>query len=262
MNYRWVAILGAMLVLLGACHTDNQVPQPSIVEKYAALLAQYSDSTLLYQQLVDTLVAQDKPLQAAQWCDTAAYYDSKNAAAWLLLRAELQRNHGAPAAAAITYKRYLTYFEADQYILLNLANSLAESADAEALRWCDTINAAYPIKEIMASSHFIKGVYFFETKQYNEAVLWYDKALELRYNFPEAWMEKGYCLYDAGRVAEALAAFEKLTTLQARIADAWYWQAKCHEGLGQKDMARMKYQRALDLNSTLEDAAQALERLK
>lgn len=242
--------------------TNGDVPAQNPVEQLTAQVLQYPDSTLLYQQLIDTLVAADQPLVAAAWCDSAANYDTKNQAAWLLLRADLQRNNGQPAEAAATYQRYLANFAAEPTIWLNLANSLAESANAEALRWCDSIDANYPQQELLAASHFIRGVYFFETKNYDQAVQWYDKAIARRYNFPEAWMEKGYSLYDAGQPEQAAAAFEKLTTLQAGNADAWYWQAKCQEAMGQKTKAIALYERALSLNSALTEATQAIKRLQ
>lgn len=250
-----------------ACNPKSSTPPqeeslPAIVSTLQAAIGQHPDSAVLYQQLVDTLVNLGAFRQAANWADSAWNRSGGKAASWLLLKADMLRQAKALDEAVAAYNDYLNAFPGNVDVVLNLASALAEKGDSAALRICTQISANTPYPEDKAAAWYIAGLYHNVAKQYLQAIPYFDKAIALQYSFTEAWLEKGYSLYDAGQTANAIAHFRQLATLQPRNADAWYWLAKSYEALPQKDSAIKYYTRVTRLDAGITEAVQALERLR
>lgn len=227
-----------------------------------AAISQYPDSVLLYQQLVDTLVNLGAYRRAADWADSAWNRSGGKGESWLLLKADMLRQAKALDEAVAAYNDYLSIFPGNVEVLLNLASALAEKGDSAALRICTQIANNTPHPEDKAAAWYITGLYYNVARQYLQAIPYFDKAIALKYNFTEAWLEKGYSLYDAGQFANAIDHFRQLATLQPRNADAWYWLAKSYEALPEKDSAIKYYTRVTRLDAGITEAVQALERLR
>ncbi len=69
-----------------------------------------------------------------------------------------------------------------------------------------------------------QGKALFQLKKYPEALLAYDKAIQIQPNYLEAWTNRGFVLVSLKRYPEALATFDK--ALQFKNNDAKIWQAK------------------------------------
>ena len=250
-----------------ACTRKSATPHqkdalPPIVTSLEATISQYPDSAILYQQLVDTLVNLGAYRQAAGWADSAWNRSAGKAASWLLLKADMLRQAKAFDEAIAAYSNYLNTFPGNVDVVLNLASALAEKGDSTALRICTQIAANTPYPEDKAAAWYIAGLYHNVAKQYLQAIPCFDKAIALQYSFTEAWLEKGYSLYDAGQTADAIAHFRQLATLQPSNAEAWYWLAKSFEALPQKDSAIKYYTRVIRLDASIAEAADALQRLR
>jgi tetratricopeptide (TPR) repeat protein len=113
-----------------------------------------------------------------------------------------------------------------------------------------------------SQSAFIKGVYYNTLKEYSNARRWLDTAIVINYNFIEAYMEKGYSLYDENKFKEAFKSFSKIIELNRNYADAWYWMAKCQEAQGDSKQAITSYIEAYTLDNSIVEAKSAAERLE
>ena len=124
------------------------------------------------------------------------------------------------------------------------------------------IAARFPNREMRSEAAFIKGVYFNQVKRYADARKWLDTAIVINYTFSEAYMEKGYSLFDEQKYDEAYKTFNRLAEINTKYADAWYWMAKCQEALGKPQEAINNYQQAYALDKNITEALNAAERLQ
>ena len=263
------AILG-QLILGVACQSqvpvagDNKIPEPSLhgLNGFYEAIQKKPDSIELYQSLVDSLANRKLFADAARWCDSAMKQKPPVISGWLLAKGDLYRMAFQYDSAAEAYKAYLALFPDDEQILLNLANTYAEKGDPEALSLSRKIAGMFPSDETIAGVCFIQGMYFSVKQDYPQSRLYFDSAIALRYNFTEAWMERGFSFFDEEKYRDASLNFLQLTNLNKGNAEAWYWLGKSEEAQGHKDKAADYYARAYSLDRTLTDALQALERLR
>jgi tetratricopeptide (TPR) repeat protein len=66
-----------------------------------------------------------------------------------------------------------------------------------------------------------KGNSLYEQDRYNEAVVFYDRAILLNPQLEAAWFNKGNALYMQGNYDEALVAFDKAIEINPQDAIAW-----------------------------------------
>jgi tetratricopeptide (TPR) repeat protein len=263
-------IVGLGFLFLAGCSFENNDSGENVVVEPAAVdllyfkqgIRQNPDSMALYQAFVDTLANRGLYAEAAAWCDSAIKADRTRNISWLLAKGDLYRMAKYYDSAIVAYRSYLSLFPEDEQILLNLANTYAEKGDIACLKLCTEIAAKYPSPETRASTAFIAGLYHNINGHYPEARKWFDSAINLRYTFSEAWMERGYSFYDEKKFAEAEKNFSQLTTINRGNAEAWYWMGKSAEAAGKKNEALDFYLRAYSLDRNLTDAHRAVERLK
>lgn len=258
-----------LLLLLASCNPESEVRKPGetspeISSKTRLLvenIRKYPDSIGLYQALVDTLANSGHFAEAAAWCDSARMADSANTQSWMLVKADLFRLGKLYDSAIASYQTYLSRFEESEPILLNLANTFAEKGDTSCFALCSHIATRFPSQATRAKTAFIAGLCLNVKRQFTEARIWLDSAISLQYTFTEAWMERGYSLYDEKKFADAEKNFRQLTDINKGNAEAWYWMAKSAESAGKRADAISFYNRAYSLDASLTEAAEAVKRL-
>jgi tetratricopeptide (TPR) repeat protein len=147
-----------------------------------------------------------------------------------------------------------------QLVGVSLANLYAETKNKRALELCDQLISSDSSKEL-TDAIFIKGIYFANTHQQDEALLQFEDCINHDWKFTEAYIEKGIILFNEHNIDEALQTF----TLAARVSttdpDAYYWMGRCYENIGKKDEARNNYVRALSLDKNFKESKESLKRL-
>ena len=78
------------------------------------------------------------------------------------------------------------------------------------------------IKEVDVSELNNKGNALAKLGRHNEAIICYDKALEINPGFAEAWYNKGITLAALGRQNEAIICYNKVLEINPGDAEAWY----------------------------------------
>lgn len=66
-----------------------------------------------------------------------------------------------------------------------------------------------------------------------DALIAYDKALELDPNHVSAWNNKGIVLYRLKRFEEAIVCYDKAIEIDPKYANAWYNKANAMRNFGQ-----------------------------
>jgi tetratricopeptide (TPR) repeat protein len=146
------------------------------------------------------------------------------------------------------------------YSGLALANIYIANKDPRALEICDLL-LSRDSSSTQTEPLFMKGVYYADTKKYDEAIKIFDECIRRDWKMTDAYIEKGIILYERKHFDEALKVFSMTATVSNTDADAYYWMGRCLEATGKKDDAIANYQRALALDQTFSEAREALRRL-
>jgi tetratricopeptide (TPR) repeat protein len=99
----------------------------------------------------------------------------------------------------------------------------------EALEYYDK---ALEIDSEYVSGYNLKGVVLDRLKRYNEALTCYNRALELDQNYIEAWHNKGLTLTKLDRKEEAIESFDNALKIDNTYSFAWYNKGTVLEKLG------------------------------
>jgi len=99
-----------------------------------------------------------------------------------------------------------------------------------------------------------RGVIFGNQKKYTDALASYDKALEINPEYSDALCNRGVMLDNLGRHEEALACYDKALEINPDISEAWYNRGNVLKQLGRYDDALSSYDKALEFNPGYSDA--------
>jgi tetratricopeptide (TPR) repeat protein len=89
-----------------------------------------------------------------------------------------------------------------------------------------------------------KGDALYHLKRYNDALECYGKVLQITPDMADAWNLQGICLSDLGRHEDALESFDEATILDPIHAPAWNFKGVCFFTLGRLEMALDCFERA------------------
>lgn len=105
-----------------------------------------------------------------------------------------------------------------------------------------------------ASVYLTKGNALIFLGRKDEAIVAYEKALDIKPDYAEACYNKGVALGDLGRMDEAIVAFEKSLEIKPDYADAWNNKGFVLGDLGRKDEALVAYEKALEIKPDYAEA--------
>ncbi|WP_375513823.1 tetratricopeptide repeat protein [uncultured Nostoc sp.] len=83
----------------------------------------------------------------------------------------------------------------------------------------------------------------------------FDKALEIKPDYHEAWYNRGNALKNLGRLEKAIASYDQALKIKPDDHDAWYNKACCYSLLGNIDLAIDNLQQAINLNPECREIA-------
>lgn len=257
-----------LLVLFFACKSKpkNESPDampteamPAPVQQLFTQVDKFPDSMGLRLRLVNALDSLGAYQRAMGQMDSLIRRDSLNYGLWFR-KAKLQENTHDTSGALKSY-RYAIRIYPSPDAMLSAANLLAEKKDSVALLICKQVLDMRIGREYAAHCYFITGVYHARRGEQQKAIDAFNTCIANDYNYSEAYMEKGFILFDTKRTKEAREVFQALATIQNTYPDAYYWLAKCDEAEGRKNEAILNYQRSLALDPKLSEATAALKRL-
>jgi len=87
-----------------------------------------------------------------------------------------------------------------------------------------------------SESYFKAGNEFMVKQNYEDAIIQYDKAIELNPSLVSAWNNKGIALSRLKRFEDAIICYDKAIDLDQNHANAWYNKAKAFRDLGQSKL--------------------------
>lgn len=144
---------------------------------------------------------------------------------------------------------------------LELAHIYAECKNPLALKICDAIIRKDTSRQ-WADPFFIKGIYYSNKLQYEDALIQFDSCIRRDWKFTDAYIEKGIAYFRQKRFDKALSTFLMAATVSNTSPDAYYWAGRCYEATFKKDEAIENYERAIALDRNFTEAMAALKRVK
>jgi tetratricopeptide (TPR) repeat protein len=82
----------------------------------------------------------------------------------------------------------------------------------------------------------------------DEALIAFDMAIDIEPKYILPWNNKGIVLFDLGRKDEALIAYDNAIDIEPKYADAWYNKGHALAALGRNEEALIAYDNAIDIN--------------
>jgi tetratricopeptide (TPR) repeat protein len=111
-----------------------------------------------------------------------------------------------------------------------------------------------------------RGIALGNLGRYEEAIVSYNRALVFRPDYHEAWFYRGIALIDLGRYKEALASCDRALKFKPDYYEVWCYQGIALDSLGRNEEAIALYDRALkfkpDYPQTWYNRGIALRRLR
>ena len=255
-----------LMVTIFSCKNDTTnalvkpKPDASLIKKIALKVANNSDSVGLRFNYIEALDSIGDYKTAIVHIDSLIFKDRGNYALWFK-RAKLYEHAKDTLQAINSYQKALViYRSADG--LLALANLYAETKNVLVLALCNELDNLRIGREYDSYTNFFRGVYAARIGNKQQANLFFDKSIVNNYTFIDAYMEKGFLLYDSAKFNEALQVFKKANSVNVTYADAYYWQGKCFEAMNNKPEAIVQYQQVLALDKYFVEAQEAIKRVK
>jgi tetratricopeptide (TPR) repeat protein len=254
----------AAITLFTACNnaakeqplTQQQMPVQE--KEMRDAIAQYPDSMLLRETLIQYFQDNDNIDMALAELNTAIKKDSADARLWDK-KGELYVGKNDTANAIAAYRKAIDIFPDPQYIM-TVGWLYAQTKDSTALAMADALlqgTKAHAEKEAL----LIKGLYFSAKGDKQKALHLFDDCLAIDYTYMLAYREKAILLYDLGKYEDALKVLDRAVTLQNKFDDGYYWMGRCFEKLNRTNDAIESYKSAILYNPDNDDAKDALAKL-
>jgi tetratricopeptide (TPR) repeat protein len=136
----------------------------------------------------------------------------------------------------------------------------ARWGNEKSLICADTILTKFKEKSAK-EAWLIKGVYYSTTNQNSKALTCFDSAIQFRFSFIEAYIEKAQTLIKINHLKEAISTLNKAVTITNNLPEAYYMIGDCEEKLHETDLAIEAYEKALMYDPDHDKANAALQRL-
>lgn len=260
-----ICIIALLILAFGCKNKDSAnngkpTKDAAFIKIMAKAVAANRDSTGLRFGYIEALDSVGDYTTAIAQMDSLILKDQGNFGLWFKL-GKIYEHAGDTAKAIGSYQTALKIYRAPDG-LLAVINLFAETKNSAALALCDEVDNLRLGREYDSYTNFFRGVYYSRIGKKVQAISFFDKSIVSNYNFIDAYMEKGFAYYDDKKYEEAIKIFANAAAINSTYADAYYWQGKCFEAKTDKNKALALYQQALDLDKTLQQAKDAISRLK
>jgi len=141
---------------------------------------------------------------------------------------------GLGKCAGLLYKSLRCRTLAERTDLLLRANDQAEQI------------ASSTHSEFSSSLFFSVGNGLYQLGRYEEAIASYDKAIEFKPDYHQAWNNRGVALWNLERFEEAIASYDKAIEFKPDDHQAWNNRGNALAGLGRFEEAIAAYDKAIE----------------
>jgi len=123
------------------------------------------------------------------------------------------------------------------------------------LQQLDRIAKKYPTHIYpVASEYFDCGNALYWMSRYDYAIQSYDKAVDIKPDYHEAWYNRGVALSALGRNEEAIQSYDKAVDIKPDKHEAWNNRGVALSALGRNEEAIQSYDKAVDIKPDYHEA--------
>lgn len=177
----------------------------------------------------------------------------------LTLKSEILSQQNNKSGALAYLEKAYALVPSDPSLAYDLAYEYAELENPKAVTLADSIiKAKTPEFE---KAFYIKAVYMTRVGKTAEAIRNFDAAIQINYNFLDAYRDKGQLLLEQKKYEQALKTFELALKVAPASAEFYYLAGKTQQAMGNKQEARLNYQRAYGLDKSMTEAKEAADKL-
>ena len=220
--------------------------------------AQFPENTEFNRRLGEVYLQRKQPDSAMMQFDIIINKDSANFEAWYdkgTVLASLK-----DTARAITALEHSFALMPINYSGMALAGIYAAKKNPRALQICDFL-LAKDSGAVETEPLYMKGVYYAEAKQYDNAIAQFDLCISRDWKMTDAYIEKGIIFLEMKKADAALKIFTMAATVSNTDPDAYFWMGRCYEAKGDNQQAAANYDRAFALDHNFTEARQGLQRV-
>jgi tetratricopeptide (TPR) repeat protein len=229
------------------------------VEAYDRVISIDEKNTGAWMEKANTLLETGKPLDAVECYKRVLDMDSENTD-FLVERAKVLASDENQEAAILCYdiilEKYPDNFEAHISMVLSLLD-LGDHERAEKY-----LEAAEKLNSMDEKVWWARGHIMDMRGRWGASIQFYNRAISLKWNYPEPWIGKGEILLRQENFEEAKKCFEKVLQMDPRNEDAWLGKAKALEGMNQEAQALEWLDEFLKMYPENEKAREIRSRLK
>jgi tetratricopeptide (TPR) repeat protein len=109
-------------------------------------------------------------------------------------------------------------------------------------------NKALELNPKSADTYYNRGVIYSKKGMLDEAISDYSKAIESNPDYPNSYYNRGFAYYKKGSFDQAFADFGKAIELNPEDADAYYGRGLCYYKKGKNDDAIAEYNKAIQIS--------------
>jgi tetratricopeptide (TPR) repeat protein len=112
----------------------------------------------------------------------------------------------------------------------------------------EVLSERHQTRDYQAALLYEQGNIFSTNNQYKEAITSYDRALQLKPDFSQAWFNRGSILNQFGKYKESLISYERALKIDPNDYDAWQSRGNVLGNLGRYEEAIASYDRSLQID--------------
>jgi tetratricopeptide (TPR) repeat protein len=110
------------------------------------------------------------------------------------------------------------------------------------------------IKETDSDELLNQGIALFNESQYDRAIAYFNKAIEINPKLARAYYNRGLAYDDKGQHDKAISDYTKAIEIAPKLEVAYHYRGDAYENKGQYDRAISDYTKAIEINSRYADA--------
>ena len=137
-------------------------------------------------------------------------------------------------------------------LLLEKGNIFAANQQYE--ESIDSYDKALQIKPDFHQAWNNRGIVLENLGRYEEAIKSYDRAVQIKPDDHEAWFNRGLPLRNLGRYEESIGSYDKALQFKPDLHEAWYNRGIALEKLGRYEEAIKSYDKALQIKPDFHEA--------
>lgn len=253
----------ALLIFIISCNNQDHAKENSETgatrEKILKdSILKFPELLLLKEELIQLYRDSAEYDKAIATSNDALQKDSLNARLWDI-KATLHFENDDTLNAIAAFETALKLNPSPRYLIL-LGSLYAQTKNTRALLIADALSKT-KLAETEKEAFFIKGLYYNFTGDKKNAIVFFDKCLNLDNRHMFAYREKGIALYDMGKYEDAVTVLDKAVTLQNNFDEGYYWLGRCLEKLNKPNEAIEEYKMALLYAPDYVETKDALTRL-